>query len=102
MTAAPNPMSHGDFAPTFFVSGLFSFLSSDFALSSFGFWVPGCLTGAFMSDFKSSANPATGTQAKTSAAAHAVFFMTFHPPGAACRKRDKTHGGSYLAVGAER
>src|SRR5579864_3575735 len=93
MMAAPNPISHGDFVPSFFVSGLFSVLSSDFAFFSSGFVVCGRLTcGAFVSGFKSSANPATGTQARTSAAAHAILFMTFHPPGAAYRKRDKTHG----------
>jgi hypothetical protein len=96
--AAPNPISHGDFAPCLFVSGLFSVLSSDFAFFSSGFFSSGFLhcgrftCGAFVSGFKSSADPETSTQARTSAAAHAILLMTFHPPGAAYRKRDKTHG----------
>jgi hypothetical protein len=32
------------------------------------------------SGFKSSAKTETGAQARTNAAAHAIFFITFHPP----------------------
>jgi hypothetical protein len=88
--AAPNPISHGDLIPGFFVSGLFSFFSSDFAFFSSGLFVCGLLTcDAFISGFKSSADPETGTQARTSAAAHAIFFMTFHPPGAGAARGTK-------------
>ena len=55
------------------------------AVISFGFFVSGFfVSGAFMSGvvlsaFKSSAETETLAQARTSAAAHAVFLMTFHP-----------------------
>src|SRR6266850_4754832 len=88
--AAPNAMSHGVqisgfFSLGFFSWGFFSFFSADFLPSgfsffSFGFFVSGAfMSGVVLSAFKSSARTETLAQVRTSAAAHAIFLMTFHP-----------------------
>src|SRR5258708_40105873 len=81
--AAPNAMSHGVHVSGFFSLGFFSsdFLSSGFPFFSFGFFVSGVfISGVVLSAFKSSAQTETLAQPRTSAAAHAIFLMTFHPP----------------------
>src|SRR5258708_26757992 len=80
--AAANAMSQGVHVPGFF-SGFLSFFcsASGFPFFSFGFFVSGAfISGVVLSAFKSSAETETLAQARTSAAAHAVFLMTFHPP----------------------
>src|SRR5260370_11462045 len=80
--AAPKAMSHGVHVSGFF-SGFFFFFCRDcgFLFFSFGFCVSGAfISGVVLSAFKSSAETETLAQARTSAAAHAVFLMTFHPP----------------------